>query len=106
MFVAINYIDCDEHYRERFEELFRSRAGAIDRMPGFREMFVLKPQDGSNRYLIQSHWDSAANFEAWKGSPEFIEGHKRGFADMHRYREEGKQPPLSSQFVTYEVLSQ
>ena len=34
-FVAINYIDCNADYKERFEELFGSRAKAIDTMPGF-----------------------------------------------------------------------
>jgi heme oxygenase (mycobilin-producing) len=40
MFVAINYISCKEDYKKRFEELFDSRAEAIDRMPGFRNMHV------------------------------------------------------------------
>ena len=105
MFVAINYITCVEHYRERFEELFRTRKQAIDKMPGFREMFVLKPTDGGATYLIQSHWDNASAFESWKGSPEFLEGHKRGFEDIRRYREEGKTLPLNSKFITYEVLT-
>jgi heme oxygenase (mycobilin-producing) len=106
VFVAINYIDCEDHYRERFEELFRTRKKAIDNMPGFREMFVLKPMDGGNRYLIVSHWDTEDAFTGWTKSEAFKEGHKRGFEDMHRYREEGKTPPLRSQFVTYEVLTQ
>jgi heme oxygenase (mycobilin-producing) len=42
MFVAINYITCTEQYRERFETLFGTRAKAIDRMPGFRHMEVLR----------------------------------------------------------------
>ena len=33
-FVAINYISCQEAYKPRFEELFASRAHAIDRIPG------------------------------------------------------------------------
>lgn len=42
-FVAVNYIDCTPEYKERFEELFGSRAHAIDEMPGFIEMHVLRP---------------------------------------------------------------
>jgi len=37
-FVAINYISCKDFYRPRFEELFGTRAHAIDRMPGFEFM--------------------------------------------------------------------
>jgi heme-degrading monooxygenase HmoA len=42
-FVAINYITCESDYRQRFEELFASRAHAIDRMPGFVDMQVSAP---------------------------------------------------------------
>lgn len=106
MFVAINYITCQEHYRERFEELFASRAHAIDRMPGFQNMKVLRPMGGDGDYLITSYWDSKDAFESWTKSPEFIEGHKRGFADLKAYKERGEEPPMSSSFKTYEVISE
>lgn len=104
-FVAINYIRCEEHYQPRFEELFASRAKAIDRMPGFVNMQVLKPLHPEGQYLIVSHWESEANFKAWTSSPEFLEGHKRGFEDIRRAKEEGKTPPMSSDFKTYEVIA-
>lgn len=104
-FVAINYITCKEEYKERFEQLFSTRAKAIDRMPGFLEMEVLKPSGNENVYLIISHWDSPDAFKNWTKSPEFIEGHKRGFEDIRKYKEEGKEPPMSSDFKTYEVIS-
>ncbi len=103
-FVAINYIHCEDHYRGRFEQLFATRAHAIDRMPGFVNMQVLKPsQDGE--YLIVSHWDSEEAFKTWTSSPEFIEGHKRGFEDIRTARERGEKVPMSSSFRTYEVIS-
>lgn len=104
-FVAINYIQCKEHYRERFEELFVTRAKAIDRMPGFKFMEVLKPSDNSDNYLIVSHWESEENFKEWTRSPEFIEGHKRGFEDIRLAKEKGEEPPMSSDFKTYRVIS-
>ena len=103
-FVAINYIDCKDHYKERFEELFGSRAKAIDRMPGFHNMEVLKPMDGSNIYLIVSHWDSEEAFKGWTKSPEFLEGHKRGFEDLKIAKEKGEEMPMTSDFKTYEVI--
>ena len=42
MFVAINYISCQDTYTERFEQLFSTRAKAIDKMPGFIDMMVLE----------------------------------------------------------------
>lgn len=103
-FVAINYISCKEHYKDRFEELFASRAGAIDRLPGFKHMEVLKPQDNSD-YLIVSHWDSEESFKVWTKSPEFIEGHKRGFEDIKNAKQKGEEPPMSSSFKTYDVIA-
>ncbi len=104
-FVAINYINCKEHYVKRFEELFATRAGAIDKMPGFNFMEVLKPKESGDNYLIVSHWDSEESFKKWTGSPEFIEGHKRGFEDLKKAKESGEEAPMSSSFKTYNVIS-
>lgn len=103
-FVAINYINCKDYYKPRFEELFASRKGAIDTMPGFIEMEVLKPNDGSE-YLIVSHWESKDSFESWTKSEAFIEGHKRGFEDIRKAKENGEEPPMTSSFKIYDVIS-
>ncbi len=105
MFVAINYIRCNEDYKARFEELFGSRAKAIDLMPGFHHMEVLKPQDGEGDYLIVSHWDSEEQFKSWTKSPAFLEGHKRGFEDIAKARQEGREVPMSSTFKTYKIIA-
>lgn len=105
MFVAINYIDCKPFYRERFEELFSTRKKAIDKMPGFKWMNVLKPDDNESPYLIMSYWESEDNFKNWTKSEAFIEGHKRGFADIQEYRDRGEEAPMSSNFKTYSVLT-
>lgn len=103
-FVAVNFITCQPDYVERFETLFKSRAHAIDRLPGFIRMHVLKPQREGEAYLIVSHWSDQASFDAWRKSPEFLEGHKRGFEDVTRAKEEGRTPPMVSAFKTYDVL--
>ncbi len=105
MFVAINYISCKEDYKDRFEELFKTRAGAIDQMPGFMNMHVLKPSNAGDEYLVVSHWENEHAFKAWTQSDAFLEGHKRGFADIAKAREEGKEPPMKSTFRTYHLLS-
>ena len=60
-FVALNYISCKPHYKERFEQLFSSRAHAIDKLPGFIDMEVLKPNEEDDKYLIVSYWSSEEN---------------------------------------------
>jgi heme-degrading monooxygenase HmoA len=105
-FVAINYISCNESYKDRFEELFKTRAHAIDRIPGFHYMEVLKPKDIESEYLIISHWENEDCFTNWQVSPEFKEGHKRGFEDIRKAKSEGKESPLKSVFKTYDVFTQ
>jgi len=104
-FVTINYITCTPEYRERFEYLFRTRARAIDRMPGFRGMYVLRPLREGDPYLVVSHWESEEHFRAWIQSPEFLEGHRRGFEDIREAQARGEQPPMTSDFRTYEVIT-
>lgn len=104
-FVAINYITCVPEYCARFECLFCTRAKAIDTMPGFISMQVLKPKKAGEPYLIVSHWASESAFDAWVGSPEFVEGHKRGFEDLRQAKAAGHAPPMTSSFQTYSVLT-
>lgn len=105
-FVAINYITCQPSYCTRFECLFCTRAKQIDTMPGFDSMQVLKPQKDGAPYLVISQWDSEEAFRAWVGSPAFLDGHKRGFADLAEAKEKGEEPPMRSTFLTYTVVTE
>lgn len=104
-FVAINYIQCTPEYKERFEELFATRARAIDTLPGFIDMQVLQPNTENDNYLIVSHWESEESFKNWTKSEQFLEGHKRGFADIAKAKAEGKEAPMTSSFKTYNVIA-
>ena len=104
-FVAINYIHCTPDYKERFEFLFGSRAKAIDTMPGFIDMQVLKPAKEGDDYLIVSYWENENTFKDWTKSEAFLKGHVRGFADVAKAREEGKPAPMSSVFKTYQIIA-
>lgn len=105
MFIAINTISCSENYKDRFEELMLTRAKQVDTMPGFINMEVLKPQDKEGDYLIISHWESEEQFKQWARSPEFSQGHNRGFEDIAKARAEGNEPPMKSIFKTYKILT-
>jgi len=61
-------------------------------MPGFVDMQVLRPSNNGDAYLIVSHWENEESFKEWTKSKTFLEGHKRGFADMTKARAEGKEP--------------
>lgn len=103
-FVAINTIACEDGYRSRFEELFRNRAHAIDALPGFRKMQVLRPTDPGGSYLVISHWESEASFRAWTGSEAFLAGHRRAFEDIRLAKERSEDSPMRSEFRTYVLL--
>jgi heme-degrading monooxygenase HmoA len=105
MFVAINYIECRNDYRDRFEELFTSRAGAIDTMPGFIRMQVLRPKAEGSPYLVVSEWENEQNFKAWTRSDAFVQGHRRGFADLEAAKTRGEEPPMTSTFRVYDVIT-
>lgn len=105
MFVAINSITCREEYRDRFEQLFSTRAHAIDTMPGFQQMEVLRPNKADGSYLVISHWETEEAFKAWVGSPQFLEGHKRAFADLKEAETAGAPKPMHSEFRTYQVMT-
>lgn len=105
-FVAINYIHCEEDFRPRFEELFATRAHAIDTMPGFVNMHVLRPAEAGSPYLIVSYWETEDSFKDWMKSPAFVEGHKRGFAEVAAAKAAGKPAPMKSDFKTYAVISE
>lgn len=103
-FVAVNFIACEPEYRDRFEALFRSRAHAIDKAPGFHHMLVLQPEREGGDFLVVSYWNDRASFDRWRTSPEFAEGHRRGFEDVRKAKESGGKPPMTSRMETYKVL--
>jgi len=74
-------------------------------MPGFVRMKVLRAHDSDEPYLVVSEWTDEASFRAWVGSPEFHEGHKRGFEDLAEAKARGEESPMSSTFTTYSVLT-
>lgn len=105
-FAAINYISCLPEFEPTFENLFATRKGAIDTMPGFVDMEVLKPSKQGEPYLILSHWDNKESFDTWTKSPEFLEGHKRGFAVLEQAKQEGKPAPMKSEFKVYKIIAE
>lgn len=104
-FVAVNYIRCTPEYRERFEYLFCTRKKAIDTLPGFVDMYVLKPNQDDDNYLVVSFWTSEQAFQDWTKSEAFIQGHARGFEDIRKAKAAGQPSPMTSDFKTYQVIS-
>ena len=77
-FVAFNVLTVPEQARGTLEERFANRAGEVETMPGFRHFELLRPVEGTDRYLVYTRWDSKADFDSWVQSMEFKRGHAGG----------------------------
>jgi heme-degrading monooxygenase HmoA len=76
MFVVANRIPVAEGRGEEFEERFAERAGLVEDRKGFVRLEVLCPVD-ADRYVVLTHWESEADFEAWTDSEAFRKAHSR-----------------------------
>ena len=74
-FVAINVLTVPAERAETLEQRFAARAGEVEKMPGFEHFELLRPVEGSDRYLVYTRWDSRESFEGWVNSPAFGQGH-------------------------------
>ena len=76
MFIVMNRITVAEGREREFEQSFGSRERAVDAVPGFVEMQVLRPAQGRT-YLVLSRWESRESFEQWTQSEAFAAAHRR-----------------------------
>ena len=74
MIVVANRISVAKGYEKEFEKWFEHRFGAVDHMPGFIRNEILRPIMG-DYYIVMTHWESRAAFEAWTQSDEFKQAH-------------------------------
>jgi heme oxygenase (mycobilin-producing) len=75
MIVVSNRIKVTPGFEKEFEERFAGRAGLVDKSPGFVRLEILRPLKGEY-YIVLTHWQDQASFQAWTESPEFHEAHK------------------------------
>jgi heme-degrading monooxygenase HmoA len=77
MFVVMNRMPVNPEYQEQFEERFRTRAGEVDKMPGFMRNQVLRPATPDEPYIVMTYWQSKQDFDNWVNSDAFKKGHAR-----------------------------
>jgi heme-degrading monooxygenase HmoA len=80
-YVVINALTVPDGNGEVLEQRFAARAGLVDKAAGFEAFRLLRPADGSDRYLVYTQWRSRADFEAWQESREFGKGHAQAARD-------------------------
>lgn len=76
--VKINVIEVPEGRGEVLEQRFAARAGEVETVDGFESFDLLRPTEGTDRYLVVTKWRDEASFRAWMESESFQRGHAQG----------------------------
>jgi len=82
--VKINVLQVPEGRGEVLEQRFAARAGDVEKVDGFESFDLLRPTEGTDRYLVVTKWRDDEAFQAWMNSEAFGRGH-------------GQQPPSSGE---------
>ncbi|WP_049556889.1 antibiotic biosynthesis monooxygenase family protein [Nonomuraea sp. SBT364] len=91
--VKINVLTVPAEMREQLEQRFANRAGMVESADGFEWFELLRPVDGTDRYLVYTRWRSEEDFQRWQESQAFQRGHAQ--AAQERAGDRGEAPPQS-----------
>lgn len=92
--VKINVLTVPEEMRETLEKRFAARAGIVESSDGFEWFELLRPVEGTDRYLVYTRWRSEEDFQNWMSTAGAGHGG-------------GNQPAASgSSAWTFEVIQQ
>ncbi|MEV4565783.1 antibiotic biosynthesis monooxygenase [Nonomuraea sp. NPDC049419] len=73
--VKINVLTVPAEMREELERRFAGRAGMVEAADGFEWFELLRPVDGTERYLVYTRWRSEEDFQKWQQGEAFQRGH-------------------------------
>lgn len=76
MVIVMNRIPVTEGREADFEKTFTERDRAVDKMPGFIDLQVLRPAEGRT-YVVLTRWQSYEAFQSWTSSEAFIAAHRK-----------------------------
>lgn len=100
--VKINVLTVPADQAEVLERRFAGRAGAVEGSDGFEWFELLRPVEGTDRYLVYTRWRSEEDFQAWQASQDFTRGHAQAATDR------GSSSPAAtgSEVWSFEVVQQ
>lgn len=88
--VKINVLTVPPDMREELERRFAGRAGMVESQDGFEWFELLRPVEGTDRYLVYTRWRSEEDFRRWHESMAFQRGHDQARADREDAAEGGE----------------
>ncbi|MGP3977008.1 antibiotic biosynthesis monooxygenase family protein [Streptomyces sp. 8N114] len=81
--VKINALTVPADQREVLEGRFAARKGFVESADGFEWFELLRPLEGTDRYLVYTRWRDEESFQAWMNG-SMKEAHQRAKgADSH-----------------------
>jgi heme-degrading monooxygenase HmoA len=78
--VKINVLTVTEDSRDELERRFAGRAGLVESADGFEGFELLRPVEGTDRYLVYTRWRSEEDFQRRTASQSFQRGHAQAAA--------------------------
>jgi heme oxygenase (mycobilin-producing) len=91
--VKINVLQVPEGRGEVLEQRFAARAGEVEKVDGFESFELLRPTEGTDRYLVVTRWRDEAAFRSWLTSDAFGRGHAQSQADRTAEESSGAGHP-------------
>jgi heme-degrading monooxygenase HmoA len=82
--VKFNVLTVPEGAGATLEERFAKRAGLVEDQPGFEEFQLLRPVEGTDKYLVYTRWRSEEDFQNWVNGQAFRQGHAQAAADAQK----------------------
>ncbi|REE98979.1 antibiotic biosynthesis monooxygenase family protein [Thermomonospora umbrina] len=79
--VKINVLTVSEEMRTELERRFGGRAGLVESADGFEHFELLRPVEGTDRYLVYTKWRDEQSFQKWTESQDFRRGHAEAAKD-------------------------
>ncbi|GAA0376733.1 hypothetical protein GCM10009530_29100 [Microbispora corallina] len=89
--VKINVLTVPQEMREQLEKRFANRAGMVESSDGFEWFELLRPIEGTDRYLVYTRWRSEEDFQRWQESQAFQAGHAQAAAQAQSQGESQRQ---------------
>ncbi|GAB3984552.1 antibiotic biosynthesis monooxygenase [Actinoallomurus acanthiterrae] len=104
--VKINVLTVPEPMKEELERRFAGRAGLVEGADGFEGFELLRPVEGTDRYLVYTRWRSEEDFQRWTESRAFAEGHAQAAAGAGHGHGHGHGGPASTgaELWSFEVV--
>ncbi len=79
--VKFNVLTVPAEMREALEKRFANRAGMVEAADGFEWFELLRPVEGTDRFIVYTRWRSEEDFQRWQSSQAFQAGHAQASAE-------------------------